>query len=270
MKVKMRELIAEGKFWTEEHRANNKKHLKKVNEEILTSAKRSAVRKSPDSKRRQLHTLLSYPANRPIKLSKYWKGSSLASLKPEDAYNLPISKVRKFMTEYNSIKSCFAMDNNPNMGASQFYKRITLKALKYNKKRKSVTVRSSLEYNFVLWLEANQVPWLYEWSKLRYSVDGALKMYIPDFKIWVNGEIWVVETKGFYTKKSLDRERKKMVACAAKCRDRGYQMTILNEKRVGKRGAAVDPSGWTDVAALTDRQLFAFMRKQIPGPERTC
>jgi hypothetical protein len=180
---------------------------------------------------------------------------------------MSIAKIRRCMTEINAIKSAHAMDVNPNMGATQFYKRITVKNLTKCVRRKTVVVRSSLEYNFVKWLEEHADKWVYEWHRIRYTDSG--NTYAPDFKIKLGAETWIVETKGFYgSAEAFRKEVKKMTVCAAWARDRGYKFTLLSESSIGKRGGKVDQSTWTDLCNLSDRKLVKFMKSSIPGGQK--
>lgn len=156
------------------------------------------------------------------------------------------------------------MDVNPDMGATRFYKRVTMKGLTKCYRKRTVTVRSALEYNFVLWLEANSSRWTYEWHRIPYTKTGNL--YAPDFKVQLGGDTWIVETKGFYSgPKSIRKEIKKMLVCAAWAREKGYKFALLSDHEIGKRGLKVDPSTWVDLSTVSDAKILKFMKTKIPG-----
>lgn len=262
MRVKIREAIAEGRLWNEAHRASNKAHLEKVNA-ALTTEQRSTARKGVGHWRRVL--LRSITAQYDFMNLPLYKSSRLAKLTKAAVRKMGAKELRSLVAEFNSLKSVYAASVNPNMGATAFYKRVTIRRLKFHKGNKSVTVRSSLEYDFVKWLERNGVPWKYEWASMRYTHKDRHHIYTPDFKIWIGGEVWVVEVKGFYTEASFAKERKKMITCAAKCYKLGYKMALLTTRSIGKLGDNVDPSSWENLSELTDSQITAFMRRTIPG-----
>ncbi len=157
-----------------------------------------------------------------------------------------------------------AMQRNPKMGATQFYKRIVMRGLEHHVRKKSVTTRSSLEYNFVRWVEANEHRWCYEWTRIEL---GNGSVHIPDFKVQVGKDVWVVETKGFYYKRpgSVPLSFKKEKVTAAWCRSRGYKYTVLDFAQIGKLGVKVKPKVWVDLTLKTDRQIVSYLKQSIPG-----
>lgn len=262
MKVKMKELIAEGATWTEEHRANNRAHMKRMNAS-LDRAHLVETRSSCAGLRRRFERLAAGNSKPSFIDHPAYLKSSLASLKVSQVAKASEKQLLRWNKQFNSIKSAVAMERNPTMGSTQFYKRIKVTGLKFNVQRRSIVTRSSLEYDFVRWLETRKIRWVYEWTRLEL---GEGRIYIPDFKIKLNGEYWVVETKGVYfSRTGAALTYKKEKAAAAWCRAKGYKFVVLSSKQIGRLGSEIDPSRWIDLAARTDRQLVQYLKKTIPG-----
>lgn len=260
MKKLMLERIAAGTWWNAEHRANNKRHLDNVNSTIDREAS-AEVRNSPPAIRKRLKKLVN--RRQSFTNHPFFLGSSLAQLTISQIDSASDKQILAWNKDVNSIKSTVAMDRNPNMGATQFYKRMKITGIKFNERLKSVVTRSSLEYNFVKWLEKNEIKWRYEWVRLDCG-DG--KHYIPDFKIQIGDEIWVVETKGVYfSRGSSGFSFKKEKTGAAWCRSKGYKYTVLCADQIGKLGKSVDHRAWVDLSAISDKKLTKYLVKTIPG-----
>ena len=270
MKIKTRQLIKEGKLWGKDHRLNHAVHLKNLNSTI---GKGTPGRKALVEKRESLEAV----RERLLKISvrgPYFYGlsytnhaffdqSSLSKLSFDKVPTLTNKELRFYKTEMNSLKSIVAMERNPNMGATAFYKRLTINNLKSNKSAKQVTVRSSLEYDFVRWLEKNKIPWLYEWVKLPL---GLGRSYLPDFKVWFGEDVWVVETKGVYiSRDNLPFSFKKENIAAAWCRTRDYGFVVLSASQIGREGSKINLSEWVDLTGLSDRRISTWLKQNIPG-----
>lgn len=262
MKVKTRLMIADGTMWGAAHRANNKLHLAKLNEN-LDRSQIVKTRSSTDGKRHKLNLMLSPNSKAKFKTHQSYLDSSLAKLTPAKIAKASAAQIDRWVRQWNSIKSTAAMERNPGMGATQFYKRILVKNLKHHCKRKSITTRSSLEYDFVKWLERVGYTWTYEWTKIQL---GNGSVYIPDFKIKIGVDIWVVETKGFYRVRTNQPVTfKKEKVAAAWCLAKGYHYAVLSARQIGKLGEKVDPGCWIDLTEKTDKQIVKYLHKHIPG-----
>ncbi len=263
MKKKMRELIKAGKFWTAEHRANNKKHLDRLNQDAETRSVGNTTRRSVGAKRKRLVTMVNSDDHKYMQHPEY-VNSSLSKLTERQISKASEVQINRWVRQLDSVKSLTAMQRNPKMGATQFYKRIVMRGLEHHVRKKSVTTRSSLEYNFVRWVEANEHRWCYEWTRIEL---GNGSVHIPDFKVQVGKDVWVVETKGFYYKRpgSVPLSFKKEKVTAAWCRSRGYKYTVLDFAQIGKLGVKVKPKVWVDLTLKTDRQIVSYLKQSIPG-----
>ena len=263
MKKKIPQLIKAGKFWTAEHRANNKKHLAELNQDHETREVGNATRKSIGAKRKRLVTMLNSTDHKYMKHPEYVK-SPLSKLTERQIAKASEVQINRWVRQLNSLKTLTAMQRNPNMGATQFYKRIVMKGLKYHVRRKSITTRSSLEYNFVKWVETNGHRWCYEWTRIEL---GNGSVHIPDFKVQIGKDVWVVETKGFYRRKpgSAPLSFKKEKVTAAWCRSRGYRYVVLDFAQIGKLGNKINLKKWIDLTFKTDKQIVSYLKHFIPG-----
>lgn len=118
-----------------------------------------------------------------------------------------------------------------------------LKNNQYGKRMeyKDFVFRSSWEYGFAKFLDANGIPWKYEPDRLGYRFKGQNRTYIPDFylpKGWTSKEPIYVEIKGYATKKekykirAIQRSVKNLVVL--------YREDLIELGIIGTSGALIE------------------------------
>lgn len=93
----------------------------------------------------------------------------------------------------NSIISTVAMSENPEMASSKYFKRGYIDVVQCLNK-KTIYYKSSLELNFLNYLENNKLKYSYEPYEI---IKNEIGIYKPDFLINHNGEEYLIELKGF-------------------------------------------------------------------------
>ncbi len=100
-----------------------------------------------------------------------------------------------YLSAMSCVSTISSMDENNNMGSTNFFKRDELKGLKYQKNKKdSIKVKSSYESKSILFFEENKIQWEYEFVRISYD-NG--KFYTPDFRVILNDEEYIIEIKGY-------------------------------------------------------------------------
>lgn len=113
-------------------------------------------------------------------------------------------------TECVSRISTLAMKNNPQMGVGR---KTNYSNIKYNSRGLStISLRSNLEKKLVKFFEKNSIKWDYEITKVSYPYQKSTRIYIIDFSITINDEIFHIECKGSIRKSDENKNRCKLAA----------------------------------------------------------
>ncbi len=107
--------------------------------------------------------------------------------------SLTDEQISALYSELQSVKSSLAMKNNPTMGNSKY---TDVTGLKFNKNGfTTLTVRSSMEKEMILFFERNEVSWSYEQTTIGYHYLFE-RQYLVDFEFDWQGIHYFLEVKG--------------------------------------------------------------------------
>ena len=208
----MNDKIANGEFWNEEHRKNNRKHLNSIKMNRCELINRGIIDEYSEHTDEEIKRMISDvrrndkldDKNRKKRLDRFLKNKKYTDSKYYDhIYYSTLQTLDEQFKYMNSIISYVAKENNPNMGgfgyAGGYFKSSILRGLKFNNRGiTTVVTKSSYETNFINFFEKNNITWDYELEEIFITYKKIKRKTIPDFYIYEDDElVKVIEVKGY-------------------------------------------------------------------------